>query len=91
LDEKSCDLKLQPRQREVKVLRFSTVTAEIGDPKMKLARIQPEKHCLWPKKSATRAQMLRSKIAPSYTAVGEDRFSLVPDEAGAPSSVQQAG
>ena len=91
LDEKSCDLKVQHRQREVNVLRFSSDPVQITDPNMKLAQIQPERHGRWPNQGASIAKMLRSEIAPIYTAVGEDRFSLVLDEAESPPSVQQAG
>lgn len=88
MDEKSCDLKIQHRQREVNVLRFSSDPVQITDPNMKLAQIQPERHGRWPNQGASIAKMLRSEIAPIYTAVGEDRFSLVLDEAESPPSVQ---
>lgn len=58
---------------------------------MKLAPIQPESHDRLPNQGAARVERIRSKTAPTYTGVREDRFSLVLDEAGAPASVQQAG
>lgn len=58
---------------------------------MKLAEKQPERHCQRPNKRAAGPEMLRGGIASAHAAVRADRFSLVPSEAGAPSSVQQAG
>ncbi len=91
LDEKSCDLKIQHREREVNVMRFSPAAAQITDLKMKLAEILPARHCLWPNQPTTRERQLTIKIASRYTAVGKDRFSLAPSEAEARPSVQQAG